>query len=608
MALIRKPFAVQPAFNEIDFIDDEATELMVEEIEPGRGRSVTMHRVQQNGKAVFDIKNFVSKLFYDETVPIDTPNIPGWAFRDYNLFCRYAVAGEEFAALNAVVRKGETLDLLDEGDAPLTLRPIRNNRIMIPTYEGYPVGVSVMVKVQYDPNPNGYIEIEVDATSGSFIIPFASVANNGVDYSFNVFVNGTHVGVATGTTSVNGTGYELNGLTGDTATIMLRPNGPAVAGWGRSFGYYSGYASGCNTTANKNKLIRIINDPDFAHLLTAIDTGDSFRYSQYGGCTALVEVPEETLPDSVQRLGAQYRMQQYMGCKSLSRAAREKINDKIVEIPDFFRDQQYYSSGVTEASPEVLSDKITNIGNSFRSSMYALCPLLIAPNEFIPDTIITIGDGFRSRQYGSTKIQAPAVEVLPPGVTNIGNNFRSNMYRSAALVSTTPEVLPPGVTNIGDNFRFGQYYGNPIQAPAVEVLPAGVTTIGSGFREIQYGQTYYAAGRLISTAKEVLPASVVNIGARFRYGQYGMQSMLNIGSHIHSFRFAELLNQNAANYKEMFYLNSAKTTADVRPKYYTNEAETTTTPITTLTPTAAKAYLTNRTGITGYSSLNANWK
>ena len=142
------PYAA-PAFNELLVADSENTEIDVSEV-GGQGRSVTLHHVKRNGVADFDLKNFVSKLFYDAKAVIPASGVSGWAFLDYRLQARYAVGGRNFVALNAVRDKGHSLDLLDEGESgALTLRPIIDGRIRIPKYEGFPVGASFMYKNMY---------------------------------------------------------------------------------------------------------------------------------------------------------------------------------------------------------------------------------------------------------------------------------------------------------------------------------------------------------------------------------------------------------------------------------------------------------------------------
>lgn len=168
--ITKYPFYAAPAFNELRVDDDTDTSIEVSEI-GGRGRSVTLHHVRQNGVASFDLKNFVSKLFYDYTAVVPTPNNTGWAFLDYRLQTRYSVGGKQFIALNAVQDKGRSLDLLDEGDSgALTLRPIRNHRIKIPKYTGFPTGVSLMYKNLYGLDYSNATKATIVTTAANYTV------------------------------------------------------------------------------------------------------------------------------------------------------------------------------------------------------------------------------------------------------------------------------------------------------------------------------------------------------------------------------------------------------------------------------------------------------
>lgn len=178
------PYYAAPAFNELIVEDDTDTGIEVTEI-GGRGRSLTLHHVKQNGVASFDLKNFVSKLFYDHTAIVATPGNPGWAFLDYRLQTRYAVGGQQFLALNAVQDKGHSLDLLDEGESgALTLRPIVNRRIEIPKYAGFPTGVSLMYKNMYGLDYSNATKAIIVTTVGNYDVGLPWYKNTGTPGGF----------------------------------------------------------------------------------------------------------------------------------------------------------------------------------------------------------------------------------------------------------------------------------------------------------------------------------------------------------------------------------------------------------------------------------------
>jgi hypothetical protein len=197
--------------------------------------------------------------------------------------------------------------------------------------------------------------------------------------------------------------------------------------------------------------------------------------------------------------------------------------------------------------------------------------------------------------------------------TDTGDNFRYNQfYGCSNLTAAVPETLPDTVTRIGDNFRAYQYFNSNtssavLSIAANEFIPDSVISIGNNFRAYQY----YTQGKLTDTARESLPDSVTSIGGGFRMYQYysnasSVNPVFSVGSHIHSKQFATLLNANTNNYLCMFYVY-ARTMTDGMPSYYLEDGVTTQ-PVTVLTPETDKNYVTNRTGIVGYSSLNANWK
>jgi hypothetical protein len=193
-----------------------------------------------------------------------------------------------------------------------------------------------------------------------------------------------------------------------------------------------------------------------------------------------------------------------------------------------------------------------------------------------------------------------------------GHDFKYHQfYDCYNLRYIAPETLPPTVTKIGNNFRAYQYWNSNtsvvLTKATAEYIPDSVISIGNNFRAYQY----YNRFKLLTTVDECLPDSVTEIGSGFRMYQYacsgsGAKPVFLAGNHTHSKQFAELLNASDDNYKAMFS-SPANTTVDYMPVYYLEDGVTTQ-PVTALTPDKNKGYVYNRTGIEGYSSLNANWK
>jgi hypothetical protein len=127
------------------------------------------------------------------------------------------------------------------------------------------------------------------------------------------------------------------------------------------------------------------------------------------------------------------------------------------------------------------------------------------------------------------------------------------------------------------------------------------TNTGTYFRRY----TYYGTTNLVQFVPETMPDSVT-IGTYFRRSQYYLCPNLKIGSYVHDKNFAKALNGGTDNYSWMFCLDTAIITPDEMPKY--TKADGTLAPVTDLTPSNDRNYVQNRTGITGYSSLNSYWK
>lgn len=222
---------------------------------------------------------------------------------------------------------------------------------------------------------DAYIEFEIDSSSGSFIIPFSQVCENGQNYSFVVIVDGQFRGTATGSVNINnGTGNNAPIAPVSRSTIRIIGRNGSPVGWGRAFGFYSNDV-GCNAPSNKAKLLRIINDPEYAHLATLNSTGDLYRVSQYDNCINLSAGVEEQLPNSITIIGNSFRVAQYSNCVGLTTPVTEQMPSTVTSIGGGFRGNQYLNcSGLTRTSPEAFRINITNVGENFRIEQYDGCP------------------------------------------------------------------------------------------------------------------------------------------------------------------------------------------------------------------------------------------
>jgi hypothetical protein len=230
------------------------------------------------------------------------------------------------------------------------------------------------------PVPPGYdddiIFNTLYASAATFAIPTCGTKNGvNCEYNWTVYIDGEEQGTYTGTSSGDSTGIVTKSLSAVTHTITIKPaDGLYSAGWGAAFGFWSG-TTNVNTEINKGKLTGVIQDPDWAHMYTATDTGDNFRYNQFCECNSLTVAVPETLPNTVTRIGDSFHAYQYytttISKASLSIAANEYIPDSVTSIGDNFRAYQYHSQrALTAAANESLPDSVMSIGAGFRMYQY----------------------------------------------------------------------------------------------------------------------------------------------------------------------------------------------------------------------------------------------
>jgi hypothetical protein len=167
MAITKTPYLAQPAFNEVVVTDDASDTLYVTSVSPAPAlplpvENVTLRHVITQGGANFDLKGFLSNLFYDRRVPVDQASSAHWAYQDMRLMALFNFGDDptNYEVLNAVKQPGETLDLLNEPAHPVLSRRAKHfvRHTAIPCYDGYPVGCSLLWRKMYqtvevtDPN------------------------------------------------------------------------------------------------------------------------------------------------------------------------------------------------------------------------------------------------------------------------------------------------------------------------------------------------------------------------------------------------------------------------------------------------------------------------
>lgn len=397
-------------------------------------------------------------------------------------------------------------------------------------------------------------DIQFVVSGSTFVIP--TNCSEQEYYSWRVYVDGRSYGVFQGTSAATSVGIPLEIGENTEHTIIIQPSdGRYYYGWGRAFGFNVTNSSIPSlTTTNKNKVRRVLNDPDYAHLTSATYTGSHYRAYQWHKCIYLTQIVAEEMPNSVVAIGNYAFMAQYYGCRSLTYAATEYISPNITEIDHEFRRQQYYSCGsLTTPSVEHMPDGVTTVGDHFRSEMYSsssvssayTSKITTAPAEKHSPNLEKIGHYFRYRQYYRCRELTVAATEAPINVTEIPDSFRYGQYSDCQkLVNisdeapTTAQVIgvafrtgqysvcynlqtaakptSTGAMIIGQNFRSGQYSGCSSLVTIFDEVPENPTTIGDNF---MYG-TYYGCSSLTYAAQEYASNSTIEIGRYFRQQQY----------------------------------------------------------------------------------------
>lgn len=381
MAIVTIPPEVHPAFNEIEVTDNLLTSVTVQEVEP-LNRNITLNRVQYKGEARFNLRDFISSLFYDQRIGKPTKQGQnGWVYNDYNLFVRYRIRAYEFIALNAVRRKGEPIDLINGGeDAFLTRReriPDPNGTIIkIPVYKGYPVGVSAMFKTMYNPDYSQAVTITFNAQANTqYNFPLDVIGPTGrfeiIDWGEGDIVSGynlpkTHI-------------YSTSGI----KTISWFPNGAYSLNWMQTL------------STTRSRLISVINLPNFSN-----------SNMQFANCEGLTTFTA-SFPAGVSLISTSTGM--FQRCTALTTVGENIFSNMAnMEFPLWI----YTFQGCT-ALTSLPSNLLAPIRNNIRSLQYWFmdCSRLTVSSDFIGEApaITTISSIFSNC---TSIVTAPALSGL----------------------------------------------------------------------------------------------------------------------------------------------------------------------------------------------------
>lgn len=142
-------------------------------------------------------------------------------------------------------------------------------------------------------------------------------------------------------------------------------------------------------------------------------------------------------------------------------------NIKMDTLPDGFRVEQFFRTDMPDAINETIPDSITKIGDNFRKSQYEGSTISKTAVETLPSKLTSIGNGFRIRQFdGCSLLSDAGTEAeMPSTVTSIGSAYSQEKFANcSALANVQIEKVPPRLDIDGMfNFRQFEYMYSPIK-------------------------------------------------------------------------------------------------------------------------------------------------
>lgn len=137
----------------------------------------------------------------------------------------------------------------------------------------------------------------------------------------------------------------------------------------------------------------------------------------------------------------------------------EMSNITMATLPDGFRVAQFLRTDMPTAINETIPDSITKIGDNFRKSQYEGSTISKTAVETLPSKLVSIGKCFRISQFkGCSSLSDAGTEAeMPSTVTIIGREYSSEKFAyCSALSNVQIEKVPPR-TDIGEMLYFRQF-------------------------------------------------------------------------------------------------------------------------------------------------------
>lgn len=467
MAITQTPYRVQPAFNEVTVVDSTANTLTVSSISPSPADAITLRHVLAEGGSRFDLKGFLSKLFYDGRQAIETEKqLTPWAFVDGRLIVSYRIAGDmtPYYVVNGVRQLGESLDLLSDIRSPwLTDRAKLNERtVHVPCYEGFPVGVSAMFGADYEVDLSDAFTVTIEIAAGQeFKPPFVDDGTRG---GLILWGDGSVDG---STTTPRTHVYESSG----TYTVQfLAFGGGSVSVNRTNESQYRVYQSALRTVEVMSSRIKdvgfyrctglhtvrdVIKHPEtrmsymFAYCSALVDLPDNFsinisptsiaaRYADYSFdyCTSLETVPDGIFSGITNLFSAEYA---FRNCTKLKYLPDNLFPGQTMPYQGDGGKIRSLFSNCTSLETIPVRDFFANLGEGllFADSTFNNCTSLKA----IPGNLFS--DNAALRTMGGTFYRCTSLTEIPSDLFR--NNTALTEFRDTFGACTGLTAVPDGL-------------------------------------------------------------------------------------------------------------------------------------------------------------------
>lgn len=198
------------------------------------------------------------------------------------------------------------------------------------------------------------------------------------------------------------------------------------------------------------------------------DIGDGFMAHAFES-TYLTTGVVNPIPKNATSFGTDFMRNMYQDAVILSvdgMTESNMVNIKMDTLPDGFRVYQFLRTDMPAAINETIPDSITKIGDNFRQSQYEGSTISKTAVETLPSKLVSIGNTFRIRQFaGCTLLSDAGTEAaMPSTVTSIGSGYSSEKFAyCSALANVQIEKVPPRTDIDGMfDFRKFEYQHSPI--------------------------------------------------------------------------------------------------------------------------------------------------